>query len=189
MVYLSKIYTRSGDQGETMLGDGTRVSKDDPRVSAYGTVDELNAALGVVIALTGQSELSTNLRAVQNDLFDIGADLCVPPTQGEPEGKRLRVTSHQVERLEKEIDRLNEQLAPLTSFVLPGGSVTSAWCHFARTVCRRAERDVVALARTGEVNAQVIAYINRLSDYLFVAARVANDGGRTDELWTPGKSR
>jgi cob(I)alamin adenosyltransferase len=184
MVYLSRIYTRSGDQGETALGDGTRVPKDHLRVSAYGDVDELNAVLGLLfMELTEEREL---LRAIQNDLFDVGADLCVPPAEGEPPGKVLRVRPEQATRLEHEIDRLNARLQPLRSFVLPGGTRASAWCHLARTICRRAERSVVALARSERVNPQTVVYLNRLSDLLFVLARVCNHDGQDDILWVPG---
>jgi cob(I)alamin adenosyltransferase len=188
MVYLSRIYTKSGDAGETGLGDGRRVPKDDPRVAAYGSVDELNAVLGLLACAApptppGFTEL---VRDIQNDLFDVGADLCVPPTA---DGSRLRVRPEQALRLEAVIDRLNEVLAPLNSFVLPGGRPPAAWCHLARTVCRRAERDVVTLARAEPVNPQVIVYLNRLSDLLFVLARACNDNGREDVLWVPGKNQ
>ncbi len=192
MVYLSRIYTKSGDRGETGLGDGSRVPKNHPRVAAYGTVDELNAILGLLLAQHPDgleaAELRELLRTIQNDLFDVGADLCVPPTADEPAGQRLRVRPEQSERLEKAIDRWNEGLAPLRSFVLPGGSGTAAWCHLARTVCRRAERDVVALLRTELVNPAVVVYLNRLSDLLFVLARVYNRSGQEDVLWIPGKT-
>lgn len=185
MVYLSRITTKSGDGGDTGLGDGTRVPKDHRRVEAYGSVDELNGVLGLLLAAgTGEAEL---LRAVQNDLFDVGADLCVPAADGEKPGQCLRMTAGQVERIEKAIDRLNEPLTPLTSFVLPGGTPAAAWCHLARTVCRRAERHVVTLMRDEPVNAQVLVYLNRLSDLLFVLARVGNGG--SDVLWTPGAGR
>ena len=189
MVYLSRIYTRSGDAGETGLGDGTRVPKDHPRVAAYGGVDELNAVLGLLVALDPEPPEAELLRGVQNDLFDLGADLCVPQPADEAAGSRLRVTAAQAERLERAIDRLNEGLEPLTSFVLPGGEPAAAWCHLARTVCRRAERDVVALARAEPVNPQVVVYLNRLSDLLFVLARVYNKQGRGDRLWKPGQTR
>jgi cob(I)alamin adenosyltransferase len=190
MVYLSRIYTRTGDAGQTGLGDGTRVAKDHPRVTAYGTVDELNAALGVLLVyLPADSAHADLLRSIQNDLFDVGADLCVPPAADEPPGKTLRVVAGQVSRLETAIDRLNESLEPLRSFVLPGGTVPAAHCHVARTVCRRAERDVVALMGQEAVNPQVLVYLNRLSDLLFVLARVLNDGGRADVLWVPGQNR
>jgi cob(I)alamin adenosyltransferase len=191
MVFLSRIYTRAGDGGDTGLGDGTRVPKDSARVEAYGQVDELNAALGLVAAYCPGAPDAAFLRAVQNDLFDVGADLCVPPPANEEPGKAeaLRVTAGQVERLERAIDRLNEGLSPLRSFVLPGGTPAAAWLHLARTVCRRAERAVVHLARAERVNPQAVAYLNRLSDYLFVLGRVANDGGRADVLWVPGAGR
>jgi cob(I)alamin adenosyltransferase len=186
MVYLSRIYTRSGDTGDTGLGDGARVGKDSPRVVAYGEVDELNALLGLLILeVTEDRDL---LRGIQNDLFDVGADLCVPQTDGEESGRKLRVRPEQATRLEHEIDRLNARLQPLTSFVLPGGSRASAWCHVARTVCRRAERAVVVLARVEAVNPQTIIYLNRLSDLLFVLARVCNGDGRDDVTWVPGGS-
>src|SRR5262249_38269233 len=175
MVFLSRIYTRSGDQGETGLGDGSRVPKDHPRVVAYGAVDELNAVLGLLRSegaqLAEDPSLRELLRGIQNDLFDVGADLCLPQATDEQPGKHLRVQPGQVTRLEAAIDRLNGQLTPLQSFVLPGGRPAAAWCHLARTVCRRAEREVVTLARTEAVNPQVIVYLNRLSDLLFVLAR------------------
>ena len=188
MVYLSRIYTRSGDQGDTGLGDGSRVPKDHPRVAAYGSVDELNAVLGVLLAQCPDVPEAELLRGIQNDLFDVGADLCVPQPAGEAPGQRLRMRPEQAARLESAIDRLNEPLAPLKSFVLPGGTPASAWCHLARTICRRAERDVIALARAEAVNPQVIVYLNRLSDLLFVLARVCNGRGQNDVLWVPGKS-
>jgi cob(I)alamin adenosyltransferase len=189
MVYLSRIYTKNGDGGDTALGDGRQVGKDHPRVGAYGEVDELNAVLGLALATGVGPPERDLLLAVQNDLFDVGADLCVPPADGED--KALRVTAAQAARLEKAIDRLNERLDPLRSFVLPGGSPAAAWLHLARTVCRRAEREVVALTRVeGErVNPQVVVYLNRLSDLLFVLARVANDDGKADVLWVPGQGR
>jgi cob(I)alamin adenosyltransferase len=185
MVYLSRIYTKSGDRGDTGLGDGGRVPKDHPRVAACGEVDELNAVLGLLHAHCPDVSERELLRAVQNDLFDVGADLCVP------EGPGLRVTAEQVERLERAIDRVNEPLAPLTSFILPGGTPAAAWLHLARTVCRRAERAVVTLthAEPGKVNEQVLVYLNRLSDLLFVLARSANAGGTADMLWVPGQGR
>jgi cob(I)alamin adenosyltransferase len=187
MVYLSRIYTRAGDAGETGLGDGTRVAKDHPRVAAYGAVDELNAVLGLALGhFTDGSPHCELLRTIQNDLFDVGADLCVPPAASEPPGKVLRVRAEQAARLEQAIDHLNEPLAPLRSFVLPGGTPAAAWCHLARTVCRRAERDVVTLMRSEAINPQVLVYLNRLSDLLFVLARVCNDGGAADVLWVPG---
>jgi cob(I)alamin adenosyltransferase len=190
MVYLSRIYTKSGDQGETGLGDGSRVPKDHPRVAAYGGVDELNAVLGLVLAQVPDAPEAELVRGIQNDLFDVGADLCVPPAPEEAAGQaRLRVQPAQSRRLEEAIDRLNAGLAPLHSFILPGGSPAAAWCHLARTVCRRAERDVVTLARREPINPEVIIYLNRLSDLLFVLARVYNQGGQDDVLWVPGKSQ
>ncbi len=186
MVYLSRIYTKTGDAGDTALGDGRRVPKDHPRVEAVGGVDELNAVLGLLIASAPELAERDLVRSVQNDLFDVGADLCVPPGGGEPPGQRLRVTAAQVERLEAAIDRLNANLTPLTSFVLPGGTPAAAWCHLARTVCRRAERAVVTLRRSEAVNPQVLMYLNRLSDLLFVLGRGLNGGGRGDVLWVPG---
>jgi|SRR5207248_1742030 len=189
MVYLSRIYTKAGDGGETGLGDGNRVPKDHARVEAYGAVDELNAVLGLLAAHAPDDPERELVRSAQNDLFDVGADLCVPPKEGEGPGQCLRVTAGQVTRLEAAIDRLNERLLPLTSFVLPGGSPAAAWCHLARTVCRRAERAVVTLTSAEPVNPQVLVYLNRLSDLLFVLARVANRDGKDDVLWVPGQSR
>jgi cob(I)alamin adenosyltransferase len=188
MVYLSRIYTKTGDQGETSLGDGTRVVKDHPRVAAYGDVDELNAVLGLLRAslpANGGEEEAALLRDIQNDLFDVGADLCVPLSAPPTEDARLRVRAEQAVRLERAIDRFNAELAPLTSFILPGGSLAAAWCHLARTVCRRAERSVVALGRREPLNPQIVIYLNRLSDLLFVLARVFNRGGQ-EVLWVPG---
>jgi cob(I)alamin adenosyltransferase len=187
MVFLSRIYTKSGDGGETGLGDGSRVPKCSPRVTAYGEADELNAVLG--LAAVHWADGSLFLRSVQNDLFDVGADLCVPPAADQSGGQRLRVRPEQVTRLEREIDRLNEGLQPLRSFVLPGGSPAAAWMHFARTACRRAERSVAALMQSEPVNPNVLIYLNRLSDLLFVMARVANANGQGDVLWEPGKTR
>jgi cob(I)alamin adenosyltransferase len=187
MVYLSRIYTKSGDDGTTGLGDGSRVPKDHPRVVAYGTVDELNSTLGLLLTVaTEEQEL---LRLIQNDLFDVGADLCVPPSADKHMSKCLRVQALQVTRLEEAIDRLNADLAPLTSFLLPGGAPTAAWAHLARTICRRAEREVVTLmASDTNINRQVLLYLNRLSDLLFVLARVYNKE-RGDVLWQPGLSQ
>lgn len=186
MVYLSKIYTRTGDDGTTSLGDGSRRPKDDPRVQSYGDVDELNAVIGLLLSLNSSLPERDLLLLISNDLFDLGADLCVPREEGETEGKRLRVTKAHVEKLEKAIDRLNEPLEPLKSFVLPGGAPAAAWCHLARTVSRRAERSVVSLACREPINPLVQVYLNRLSDLLFVLSRVLNDGGRGDVLWKPG---
>jgi cob(I)alamin adenosyltransferase len=189
MVILSRIYTKTGDRGDTALGDGSRVPKDHPRVAACGTVDELNAVLGLLLAQQPDAAEAELIRGIQNDLFDVGADLCRPQPADEPVGQRLRVQGRQAQRLEEAIDRLNGRLQPLASFVLPGGRPAAAWCHLARTVCRRAERDVVTLARTEPVNPQVIVYLNRLSDLLFVLARVCNHDGRDDVLWVPGKNQ
>lgn len=184
MVYLSRIYTRTGDNGETSLGDGQRVPKTHPRVVAYGEVDELNSVLGLVLASAPSQSEADLIRRIQNDLFDVGADLCCP--QQELDRLRLRVQEAQVHWLEQQIDRLNARLRPLTSFVIPGGRPAAAWCHFARTVCRRAERAVVQLSQHESLNPQVLRYLNRLSDLLFVLARIYNDEGRTDILWQPG---
>ena len=187
MVYLSRIYTKTGDHGDTGLGDGSRVPKDHPRVTAYGTVDELNAVLGIFRTQL-DVEMAALIRTMQNDLFDVGGDLCLPQSDGETAGQVLRVRADQAERLEKVIDQFNERLQSLKSFILPGGTPAAAWCHLARTVCRRAERDVVTLARTQKINPQVIVYLNRLSDLLFVLARVCNRDGQEDVLWVPGGS-
>ena len=192
MVKLNKIYTRTGDDGTTGLGTGARVRKYDLRVAAYGAVDEANAAIGLArLHLEGEPVLGRMLERVQNDLFDLGADLCTPPVPGEAEGAALRIVPSQVARLEDDIDRLNGELAPLTSFVLPGGSAASAYLHLARTICRRAERDMVELSHTDPdaVGRPAIAFVNRLSDLLFVASRYANDRGKADVLWVPGASR
>jgi cob(I)alamin adenosyltransferase len=183
MVKLDRIYTRGGDAGETSLGDGARVAKHDARLVALGEVDEANAALGLARAACTDAAAAASLGTVQNELFDLGADLCVPLTDGRT---RLRVTAAQVARLEAEIDAANERLPPLTSFVLPGGSEAAARLHLARAVVRRAERAAAALAAREAVNPATLAYLNRLSDYLFVAARRANDDGRGDVTWTPG---
>jgi cob(I)alamin adenosyltransferase len=189
MVYLSRIYTKSGDRGDTGLGDGSRVPKDHPRVAAYGSVDELNAVLGLLVSQFPQAAEIDLLRSIQNDLFDVGADLCVPQSADEKAGARLRVRAEQAERLERAIDRLNANLSPLTSFILPGGQGPAAWCHLARTVCRRAEREVVTLAHGETINPQALVYLNRLSDLLFVLARVYNDNGGEDILWQPGQTQ
>jgi len=189
MVYLSRIYTKSGDRGDTGLGDGTRVPKDHPRVVAYGSVDELNAVLGLLVSSYPQASEIELVRSIQNDLFDVGADLCLPQSADEKPGAHLRIRPEQVERLEQAIDRLNANLTPLTSFILPGGQGAAAWCHLARTICRRAEREVVTLAHSETVNPQVIVYLNRLSDLLFVLGRVYNNNGRDDILWQPGQTQ
>ncbi len=186
MVYLSKIYTKTGDKGETGLGNGKRVPKDNLRVEAYGTVDEINAVLGLLVTTANSGELRNFLLGIQNDLFDVGADLCVPEDPQPTQRSCLRIRKEQVSKLESEIDRLNEKLSPLNSFVLPGGSTLAAWCHLARTVCRRAERLVVSLGRQETVNEQVLIYLNRLSDLLFVMARYHNEEGKGDILWKPG---
>jgi len=190
MVRLTRIYTKTGDKGTTALGDGRRVSKDAPRIEAFGSVDELNAVLGLAILSLADDAAADLLRTIQNDLFDLGADLCVPerPKSGRAKRARppLRITEDHVRPLEQAIDRFNAALDPLTSFVLPGGTAASAWLHLARTVCRRAERRVVALGRKETLNPQSVVYLNRLSDLLFVMARRANEGGRADVLWVPG---
>lgn len=186
MVRLDRIYTRGGDEGETSLGDGTRVPKHHPRVAAYGTVDELSATLGLLVASGIGEPYRGEILAIQNDLFDVGADLCVP---GEA-GARLRITPTYTQTLEALIDRENARLEPLRSFVLPGGTQSSAWMHLARNVCRRAERHVSELMalpdESHRVNAEVLRYLNRLSDLLFVLGRVMNDGGKLDVQWKPG---
>jgi cob(I)alamin adenosyltransferase len=187
MVKLDKIYTRGGDAGETSLGDGRRVAKHDLRVVAYGTVDEANAVIGLVrLHTTGEDDAV--LARIQNDLFDLGADLCTPHDGRHAKGA-LRVSEEQVRRLEAEIDAMNAQIAPLTSFILPGGSPASAHLHHARTVIRRAERMMTGLSEVEEVNPEAVKYANRLSDHLFVMARRMNDNGRADVLWTPGANR
>jgi cob(I)alamin adenosyltransferase len=186
MVYLSTIYTKSGDAGDTGLGDGSRVPKDHARVAAYGTTDELNSVLGLLLAHAPDLPEAGLIRSFQNDLYDVGADLCLPLPKGESPGQKLRVTTAHVTRLEATIDRINANLAPLTSFVLPGGTTPAAWCHLARTICRRAERDVVTLMRAEPVNPQVLVYLNRLSDLLFVLSRSLNGHGAKDVLWVPG---
>jgi cob(I)alamin adenosyltransferase len=190
MVVLSKIYTRTGDAGQTALGDGSRVAKTDARVEAYGTVDEANACVGLA-RLHAEGELDARLAAIQNDLFDLGADLCRPgiARDAEAEYPPLRMAPAQVERLEREIDAMNAALEPLRSFVLPGGSPLAAHLHLCRTVSRRAERLTVALAAEGDVTEAAARYLNRLSDWFFVASRIANDDGRADVLWVPGANR
>lgn len=195
MVRLDRIYTRGGDEGLTSLGDGSRVAKHDLRVAAYGTVDELSSVIGLAIAHGVPEPIRSDLVAIQNELFDVGADLCVPiaPPTSDGGRDRLRITPEYTERLERLIDRENEPLPPLKSFVLPGGTHASAWMHFARNVCRRAERLVTELVATpGEAertNAEVVKYLNRLSDLLFVLGRALNGGGAHDVLWIPGKGR
>jgi len=187
MVNLTKIYTRAGDGGNTHLGDGSKVRKTDLRVEAMGAVDELNAILGVVISLCSEGELDRIGRQIQNDLFDVGADLCRPPITDEQDGDVLRLDAGKPDSLERWIDQFNAGLSPLRSFVLPGGTPVAAQLHHARTVCRRAERRVIALRDEGEgVSTTVITYLNRLSDLLFVLAREKNDAGQADILWAPG---
>jgi len=189
MVVLNRIYTRTGDDGTTALGSGERRPKYDLRIAAYGTVDETNAAIGVVRVHLKDAPLDAMLGMIQNDLFDLGADLAVPQREGKAE--RLRLLASQVERLERDIDALNEKLAPLTSFVLPGGTPAAAYLHLARTICRRAERIMVELAARPEepVSDAAFQYMNRLSDFLFVASRAANHNGAGDVLWVPGQNR
>jgi len=192
MVVLNKIYTRTGDDGTTALGTGERRKKYDLRVAAYGTLDELNAAIGIARLHTrDEHAIHGALFRIQNDLFDLGADLTTPGKGKGPGGARLTVTAAQVAWLEKEIDRLNADMQPLKSFILPGGFEAAGYLHLARTVCRRAERIIVELKdQAGEsVTPEIIQYVNRLSDYLFVAARYANDKGASDILWTPGQNR
>jgi cob(I)alamin adenosyltransferase len=192
MVKLNKIYTRTGDDGSTGLGTGERRKKYDLRIAAYGTLDELNAALGLVrLHMRDDAALDAALSRIQNDLFDAGADLTMPGKGKGPDGARLTVTDNQVAWLETEIDRLNAELNPLRSFVLPGGSAASAYLHLARTICRRGERLIAELQdQPGEsVTPEVLKYVNRLSDFLFVAARHANDKGAGDVLWVPGRNR
>ncbi len=201
MVKLDRIYTRGGDAGETSLVGGRRLAKDDPLVAAYGTVDEANAVIGLARAALAAparaqegegaflEEADRMLARIQNDLFDLGADLATPWTPDEEEGRALRIAEAQIARLEREIDAMTARLEPLTSFVLPGGSVPSAHLHHARTVVRRAERAIVAAMRTHPVNPAALRYANRLSDHLFVLARLLNDAGRGDVLWKPGANR
>ena len=193
MVRLSKIYTKTGDSGETGLGDNSRISKASLRVAAIGAVDETNAAIGIArchaAARNGcEGDCDAMLGRIQNDLFDLGADLCVPEDGRKAEG-RLRIVGAQVERLEREIDAMNEALEPLTSFILPGGTALAARLHLARTIARRAELAMVALAQQEKINPAALHYINRLSDHLFVMARSANKDGMGDVLWVPGENR
>lgn len=187
MVKLTRIYTRGGDKGATSLGNGTRVPKHALRVAAYGTVDEANSVIGVArLHTTGEPDAM--LARIQNDLFDLGADLCTPPG-GRDEGQALRIVAAQVERLEREIDAVNAGLKSLDSFILPGGTAAAAYLHLARTVARRAERLTTELAAAEPVNEAALRYLNRLSDHLFVLARALNDQGAKDVLWVPGKGR
>lgn len=190
MVVLNKIYTKTGDAGETALGNGARVAKHSMRVAAYGTVDEVNATLGLA-RLKAEGDADAALARIQNDLFDLGADLCRPDMESDAEAEYppLRVTDAQVSRLEAEIDAMNGKLEPLRSFILPGGSELAAYLHLCRTVSRRAERNTVELATMETVNPAAVKYLNRLSDWFFVASRIANDDGKADVLWVPGANR
>ncbi|PHR63147.1 MAG: ATP:cob(I)alamin adenosyltransferase [Robiginitomaculum sp.] len=189
MVRLNKIYTRTGDGGETHLSDGSRVAKTDQRVAAFGAVDELNSALGLAILAVEDKELSGALSRIQNELFDLGADLSHPGSDEKAKVPPLRVVPEQTARLEQEIDQMNEDLQPLRSFVLPGGSEAGARLHLARAICRRAEREAYLLAQNQSVNSEALIYLNRLSDHLFVAARWVNIGDKQEVLWVPGASR
>lgn len=198
MVYLNRIYTRTGDDGTTALGDGSRVPKTHPRIVAYGGVDELNSLLGVALCAELSESIAARLTRIQNDLFDLGADLCIPEGNGDPaedeaghSDKRspLRVTEEQVLQLERWIDEATDRLLPLTSFILPAGTPAASYLHLARTVCRRVEIEVLQLAEFESINPQVHVYLNRLSDLLFVLARVCNADGTADVLWVPGANR
>jgi cob(I)alamin adenosyltransferase len=191
MVVLNRIYTRTGDDGTTALGTGERRKKYDLRIEAYGTMDEVNAVIGIARLHTAGLAIDAALSRIQNDLFDVEADLCMPDKGKGPGGARLTVTDAQVDWLEGEIDRFNDGLAPLRSFILPGGSPASAYLHLARTVCRRGERLMAALrdAPGESVTPAALKYVNRLSDFLFVAGRCLNDGGAADILWVPGQNR
>ncbi|MEM6307737.1 MAG: cob(I)yrinic acid a,c-diamide adenosyltransferase [Pseudomonadota bacterium] len=190
MVVLSKIYTRTGDDGETALGNGSRVAKHSLRVNAYGTVDETNAVVGLA-RLHATGDMDAQLAAIQNDLFDLGADLCTPDMDKDDQAEYppLRIVAAQVDRLETEIDAMNDRLDPLRSFILPGGSGLAAHLHQCRTVARRAERLSVELAAIEPINPAGVKYLNRLSDWFFVASRIANDDGKADVLWVPGANR
>ena len=188
MVTLNKIYTKAGDGGKTRLGDNSEVEKTDIRVEAYGEVDELNTCWGVALCYVGDDELlSALLKQIQNDLFDLGADLCVPISDNN--NRRLRVSTCQIETLETEIDEMNNILKPLNSFILPGGCKSATFLHLARTICRRAERSVVSLRSKEEINDNTLIYLNRLSDWLFVASRVENQENSSEVLWAPGKNK
>lgn len=189
MVYLNRIYTKTGDAGETSLGDGQRVPKTAARIVAYGCVDELNSNIGCLLASAGTADFNPILLHIQNDLFDVGADLCVSESDQPLSHEPLRITVEQVAQLEKWIDSANEKLQPLKSFILPGGSVAAAQLHVARTVCRRCEIEVLRLSEKERINPQIQIYLNRLSDLLFVLARCANDNGTRDILWKPGANR
>ncbi|WP_084420590.1 cob(I)yrinic acid a,c-diamide adenosyltransferase [Henriciella litoralis] len=190
MVKLDKIYTRTGDDGQTRLSTGEKVAKWSERVTAYGSVDEVNAALGVA-SLHAEGDMAAAIKRIQNDLFDLGADLATPDRGKKLAWEPLRVSPAQTARLETEIDTLNAEIAPLDSFILPGGSELAAHLHVARTICRRAERDVARLASIDDeaVSEAALSYVNRLSDWLFVAARAANENGKSDIKWVPGANR
>jgi len=191
MVVLNRIYTRTGDAGETALGNGARVAKYSLRVNSYGTVDEVNATVGLARLHAAGTDMDGQLAEIQNDLFDLGADLCRPDMARDKDAEYtpLRMVDAQVKRLESQIDSMNDALEPLRSFVLPGGSALAAHLHLCRTVARRAERLVMELASLEEINPAAVQYLNRLSDWFFVASRIANDAGRADVLWVPGKNR
>jgi len=188
MVKLTRIYTRGGDKGQTSLGDGSRVPKHDPRVAAYGDVDEANACIGLA-RVHAEGEIDAMLSRIQNDMFDLGADLCTPHVEKNLGYEPLRIVAAQVDRLEREIDAMNAELQPLNSFILPAGSALASHLHLARTVARRAERLMTALAEKETVNPEAIKYINRLSDHLFVLARYVSGKGQDDVLWVPGGNR
>ena len=190
MVVLNKIYTKKGDDGKTELGDGKRIVKFSTRVEAYGTVDELNAMIGTITSMSIETKLDSCLERIQNDLFDLGADLCLPEdTTRHMNTEPLRVEKSLTERLESEIDNMNKRIDPIRSFVLPGGNEIAAKLHLCRTICRRAERLVVKLIENEKVNKEALKYLNRLSDWFFVAARVSNDDGKRDVLWKPAMNR
>ena len=190
MIVLNKIYTKKGDDGKTELGDGNRIEKFSTRVEAYGTVDEVNSVIGTVTCLSINTELKTALERIQNDLFDLGADLCLPENENETLAyEPLRVRKEQVSRLESEIDAMNKSIEPIKSFVLPGGTEIAANFHLCRTVCRRAERRVVKLMETEQINQEALIYLNRLSDWFFVAARKSNNNGKGDILWKPANNQ
>ena len=190
MVVLNKIYTKKGDDGKTELGDGNRIEKFSTRVEAYGTVDEVNSVIGTVTCLNINKELKTALERIQNDLFDLGADLCLPESENENLAyEPLRVRKEQVSRLESEIDSMNKSIEPIRSFVLPGGTEIAANFHLCRTICRRAERRVVKLMETETINLEALIYLNRLSDWFFVAARRSNNNGKGDILWKPAENQ
>lgn len=189
MVVLTKIYTKTGDSGETSLGDGTRVTKDNIRIDSYGTTDEANSVLGIAILHTNNAEIKKILTRIQNDLFDCGADLCVPETDQDLGYMPLRMTQSQTDYLETQIDFYNKDLPPLTSFILPGGTLFAGYIHHARTIIRRSERLVVALSHQETINPHIITFLNRLSDFLFVLARFDNYHANGDVLWVVGKNR